>query len=278
MYQYTKVLAAALLALPALAHAQFESTSHGTLTQIETAYGKVVDPNRPRDYWDYELVKNEATGAASAEVPGSHARTAFGHSSMLLDVREETVRQHHGVTMEWIDGGYQSGKANARWWDTWTVLGGSGAGKLTVALEYSADWRGDTWLTYALEQRSATGKRRAFQIETGMNAWSFEPGDLVTDSPASRSVHQVEIPFEYGEAFQLVSTLSGYQLNHPGDGAWESMSVKFLSVSLAAGATLQVSSGDASVYGVSPVPEPSSWGLMLMGTVGVLAAARRRRR
>jgi hypothetical protein len=173
---------------------------------------------------------------------------------------------------------YPAGVGSTRWWDTWTVTGGSGAGTLQVTLKYSADFKGDTFLTYWLEQQTAAGSQELFRIETGINGQGAQ-ADVAVGVPATDAVYRFDIPFEYGQSFQLVSSLSGQVLKHwdeSPDRPFENMSVEFVSVQLAPGAQLSVSSGDLSVYHVTQVPEPASWALLLAGLPLLLIRGRRR--
>lgn len=268
---------AILLGMPLLASAALEATPHGASSSVSVHYlAEPADWHNPYDY-----VGDAQTGTFSAAVPTSRTQTRFGRSEHLLDTRPGVLEATYGRPIANVDPMFQDigGDVSGRWWDTWTVRGGAGSGTLRISLSYSADWIGDTFMTYVLEKRTTNSTTELFRIETGQNA--MPPGDVVSSDRVRGSRHQFEIPFEYGQSFQLVSLLKGFQGNsypEQTDKAIQSMSVEFLSVVLAEGATLEVSSGDASIYNVTAVPEPASWALMLLGFGGLGVALRRARR
>jgi hypothetical protein len=267
------VHAAAALALcvsPLLASAALEATPHGAQGGVEIAFTTPFTGSWPIDAPApppaFEWAGAQASGSFAAQVPAGVVQSSYGASSLSLDARNGTLQALYGKPVYDFDN-YTAGVGSTRWWDTWTVTGGSGAGRLQVTLKYSADFKGDTFLTYWLGQQTAAGSRELFRIETGINGQGA-PADVAVGVPATDAVYRFDIPFEYGQSFQLVSSLSGSVLKHwdeSPDRPFENMSVEFVSVQLAPGAQLSVSSGDLSVYHVTQVPEPATWALLLAG-------------
>lgn len=274
-------LALAMCVAPLLAAAALEATPHGAQSSVEISFTTPFTGSWPIDAPspppEFEWAGAKATGSFAAQVPAGAVQSGYGASSLSLDGRAGTLQALYGKPVFDFDN-YPVGVGSTRWWDTWTVTGGSGAGTLQVTLKYSADFKGDTFLTYALSQQTAAGSQERFRIETGINGQGTE-ADVAVGVPATDAVYRLEIPFEYGQSFQLVSSLSGQVLKHwdeSPDGPFENMSVEFVSVQLAPGAQLSVSSGDPSVYHVSQVPEPATWALLLAGVPVLLCRGRRR--
>jgi hypothetical protein len=261
---------------PVAAFAALEPTPHGAQSDVSLNY-MTNGPQNPPDAPPSPPVQRTATahGGFTASVPSGSVSSSFGHSSLSVDVRPESLQAAYGEPVIDPSSSLPGSDAATRWWDTWTVLGGSGAGVAHVTLRYSADFSGDTFLTYVFSQQTSDDTTQRFRIETGLNG-PGNPADVATGQPATNAVYSFDLPFVYGQPFQVVSMLSGAQGNGFMGPTFENMSVDIAGITLASGARLEAASGDASVYHVSAVPEPAAWALFLPGLVGILAIARRR--
>jgi hypothetical protein len=263
-------------AAPAWCFAALEPTAHGAQSGLTVTY--ITDgPASPPDAPPAPPVQRTATaqGDFTAAVPSGAVSSGFGRSSLSVDVTPSVLRQAYGEPVIDIGTAPPSSDATTRWWDTWTVLGGSGGGVAHVTLRYSADFSGDTFLTYVFSQQTADAAGERFRIETGLNG-PASAGNVSTDQPARNAVYGFDLPFVYGQPFQVVSLLTGAQGNAFSGPTFERMEVNVDAVTLAPGARLEVASGDPSAYHVSEVPEPAAWALFLPGLAGIAALGRRR--
>lgn len=269
------LLSYALCSMPLLASAALESTSHGALSSVAVHYDTPGRQNPPDAPPAPPVVRHvHGNGTFSAAVPSASASSTWGASTLSADVTGSVLEAAYGEPVVDVGNGRPSSEAATRWWDTWTVLGGSGAGTARMTLRYSADFAGDTFLTYVLTQQTANGSAERFRIESGLNGTS-SPGDVSTSTPASNAVYSFDLPFQYGQSFQLVSSLRGAQGNACCSSTFESMQVDIDEVALAPGAHLVVASGNPAVYHVTEVPEPGTWAMFLAGLIGLLLARRR---
>lgn len=261
------------------AHAEAEPTPHGAQSSVAITYATPGPQNPPDVPPAPPLWRNPASsGDFFAGVPAGSVTSRFGASSLSVDARPASLEAAYGEPVLDTVFDLPRSEASTRWWDTWTVLGGSGAGTLHVTLRYTADFAGDTSLTYLFTQAQGDAAAERFRIETG-TLGSASPGDVSTGKPASNAYYGFDLPFQYGQPFQVVSQLSGFQdttcCSH---GAFEAMSVDIVAVVVDPGAQLLVSSGDPSVYHVIEVPEPASAALLLAGLAALPALLSRGRR
>jgi hypothetical protein len=253
------------------AQAAIEPTPHGAQSSVALTYATPAPPGPPA--W-----RNPASsGDFFAGVPAGSVTSRFGSSSLSVDVRPASLEAAYGEPVLDTVFDLPRSEASTRWWDTWTVVGGSGAGTLHLTLRYTADFAGDTALTYLFTQSQGDAMAERFRIETGTLSGA-NPGDVSTGTPASNAYYGFDLPFEYGQPFQVASSLSGFQgTTCCGHGSFEAMGVDIVAVVVGPGAQLLASSGDPSVYHViQVVPEPATAVLSLAGLAAVLAFARRR--
>jgi hypothetical protein len=263
------VQALGLCVLLQQAQAAAEATLHGAQSSVAITYATPAPPGPP-------LWRNpNSSGDFFAGVPAGSVTSRFGSSSLSVDVRAASLEAAYGEPVLDTVFDLPRSEAATRWWDTWTVVGGSGAGTLHVTLRYTADFVGDTALTYLFTQAQGDAAAERFRLETGTLS-SASPGDVSTGTPAQNVYYGFDLPFEYDQPFQVVSSLTGFQGTACcGSGAFEAMTVDIVAVAVAPGAQLLASSGDASVYHVIEVPEPAAWALLLAGLGAVAGWARR---
>jgi hypothetical protein len=258
-------LAASAALLPLHATAALEATTHGAQASVQLTYVTPSDqPQHPDAPPPPDEVRVQSdTGTFTASVPLVSASASFGASQLSADVTSANIQSAYGdPVVDWFQP--PSSVSSVRWWDTWTITGGTGAGTALVTIQYDRQIHSDSFMEYAFTRQSATSESDVFAL-----SWP------VVNEPLSGTA-TFALDFVYGESFQVVSSLWASQQNWDVSAPnWHSALFDITSIQLASGASLKAASGDISGYHVTAVPEPATVAMLLAG-LGGLAVMRRR--
>ena len=164
------------------------------------------------------------------------------------------------------------GRATAAWGDSFTFTGGSGIGSTTFVFSLDGNITGQGFVRYSLFSD--------FDLTNGTSASSVPLRTLIDyqtfgggTASLPLTLFSYTTDFTYDEAFTIQAVLEAY-VHENGESDFFNTG-RLNTVIIPTGATLVTGSG--TVYGITPVPEPETYAMLLAGLGLVGWAARRRK-
>jgi hypothetical protein len=262
-----------------VAIASLQATAYGATSSTYEAYDVQL---RTCDFCGYSSITanntHTNTGTVSAALAASSAAGSFGAVSFDAELNDSKFASAYGYSpASYMIAPVQANATNTAW-DTWTITGGTGSGIAQISLTYSSDYYLDTWLTYSLTKETASDSTAIARLFSGMNASGFPSSStaIAYTGPANSQVLTVDLPFTYGESFQLLSSSSATVLGHSSlesgfsnTSYFAKMNVQLSSITLPSGAILTTA---------MPVPEPTGAALLTAGLALIVGWSARKKR
>lgn len=237
----------------------------------------------------YESTSSSFTSERAGSFPGM----AIGANKLSADVSElggTSIRANYRQAQQGADGGYTfAGTSSAGWSDTWLIPSTADhapgtAGRLRVALSFDG--------AYTTSREFEDGDAEFFTVKPAKAAAQFGSTTLASaaswvTTPQHRTTNAY-VDFLYGESFVAMLNLTSTTwrvAGFPFFNASESFSAEITEVLIPLGTTLNHSFGsfnvanssDPGLYPNAPVPEPSTWALLLTGIAALGCRVMRRR-